>query len=218
MTIDSNGRAHTPEGTPAGGRFAAMRRPDSAGEVLTERPKFTIGSGEAPHASRLAGQLESINPEYRTKLLGLDPDTGGLIDWYVARIADDSNLARGVPGKTRVADARAWLAMADADDSERGRQFAAGFREGLNALMSEKLHDLNERGASREELADAALAAATTKRATKADRDEWASQVQWAQNTGSQRGYLVSAAVLGGEDATWGFRDDVHETIHGGDD
>jgi hypothetical protein len=195
-----------------------MRRPDSITAALTTPPKFTIGSGHAAHASRLINQLETINPDYRAHLLALNPHEGGLIDWYVGRIADDSNLARGVPGKARTADARTWLAIADADNSERGQQFAAGFREGVNALMSEKLNDLHDRGASPAELTDAALTAATTKRATKADRDEWASQVQWAQNAGSQRGYLVAAAVLAGEDATWGFRDDVHETIHGGDD
>ncbi|MGW8431177.1 hypothetical protein ACWGJ9_08635 [Curtobacterium citreum] len=216
MTIDSNGRAHAPEGAPTGGRFTAMNRPDATGTPLAEQPRFTIGSGEAAHASRLTGQLEHIDPTYRTHLRGLDPD--GLIDWYVLRIADDSNLARGVPGKARVADARTWLAIADADDSERGKQFAAGFREAVTTLMSEKLHDLNDRGADTRELADAGLTASLTKRATRSDRDEWAEQVQWSQNAGSQRGYLVAAAVLAGEDATWGFRDDVHETIHGGGD
>jgi hypothetical protein len=216
MTIDSHGRPHAPEGTPAGGRFTAMNRPDAASDTLTERPKFTIGSGEAGHASRLTEQLERIDPDYRTALRAIDPD--GLIDWYVARITDDSHLARGVPGKTRVADARTWLHIADQDTTERGKQFADGFREAVITLMSEKLHEVHDQGAGVRELADAALTAATTKRATKSDREEWASQVQWAQDAGSQRGYLVAAAVLAGEDATWGFRDDVHETIHGGED
>ncbi|WIE81549.1 hypothetical protein [Curtobacterium sp. MCSS17_016] len=218
MTIDANGRPHAPEGTPNGGRFTAANRPDSVGDALATPPRFTIGSGHAPHESRLTGQLDGIDPDYRVHLLALNPYESGLLDWYVTRITDDSNLARAVPGRARTADARTWLALADADTSERGKQFAAGFREAVTTLMSEKLHEHNDRGAGVHELADAALTAATTKRAAKSDRDEWASQVQWAQNAGSQRGYLVAAAVLAGEDATWGFRDDVHETIHGGDD
>ncbi|WIB65651.1 hypothetical protein [Curtobacterium sp. MCBD17_040] len=214
MTIDSNGRAHAPEGTPAGGRFTATRRAESDTSLDVAAPHFG-GTGYSVHQWRLADQLEHIKRDYRAGLLALDDTADGLMDWYVTRITDDSHLARGVPGKVRVADARTWLAIADADTSDRGQEFASGFRDGVIALMSSKLEDPSDGNATRDELAEAALTAAVTKRASAPDRAAWAERVQWSATAGGQRGYLVAAAVLAGEDTTWGFRDHINETIHG---
>ena len=225
-------------GTPAGGQFTTGARTESDVELTTGvRPV-------SPFAIERRGQTFEVHmrPGQQPQTAGLpahrpaswDPFTT-TTDRAVSSV-HEGLLSRKVASGYQSLNLASWHEWAQDQAAKHGSgdpakaaaytHFVAGMEHGTLALMSGAaevrdlyvLHRLGWETGSPVRLGDFAQARrlVTSKRTSRASREEWVRGLQNAPSEAARRGYLAAGLVLSGLDDWWGLRDDPHTTVTGG--
>lgn len=229
----STTQPRVPAGTRIGGRFAAVERAEA--DVNLDAPgrvDQVCGSHPPMDDPIWAAGMHAPNPGLHLARPSRADLTDPVVEEDAITSVQVSRLSQGRADHATGRTVRGWLSWAadrgkaespGSEAAQRYEAFAAGVQHGVLALMSSTAEVRDEYVVARiqRELGAAPMPGAwvrarremTSKRTSKASRDEWASMVRAMPQGPMRRGALTAGLALSGQDGWWRLREDPEGAI-----